>query len=61
MNITNAQYQNNSLTGVSNTNIIAIIDGVTCHVPCVADNRHYAEIMRQVDAGELTIAPAEGG
>jgi len=22
-------------------------------------NRHYAEIMRQVDAGELTIADAE--
>jgi hypothetical protein len=23
-------------------------------------NRHYAEILRQVEAGTLTIAPAEG-
>ena len=59
MNITNAQYQNDSLTGASNTNIIATIDGVTCHVPCVAGNRHYDEIMKQVAAGDLTIADAD--
>ena len=28
-------------------------------VPLVKGNRHYDEIMRQVDAGELTIADAE--
>ena len=59
MNITNAQYQNDSLTGAPNTNIIATIDGVTCHVPCVTGNRHYDEIMRQVAAGDLTIADAD--
>ena len=28
-------------------------------VPIDPANRHYAEIMRQVDAGELTIEDAE--
>ena len=28
-------------------------------VPCDLENRHYAEIMRQVEAGELTIQDAE--
>ena len=27
-------------------------------VPLVKENRYYAEILRQVDAGELTIEPA---
>ena len=28
-------------------------------IPPDPDNRHYAEIMRQVEAGELTIQDAE--
>ena len=28
-------------------------------IPLDLDNTHYAEIMRQVDAGELTIEPAD--
>ena len=28
-------------------------------VPLDPANRHYAEIMKQVDAGELTIEPAD--
>ena len=28
-------------------------------IPLDAANRHYAEIMRQVEAGELTIQEAE--
>ena len=39
--------------------ITAVIDGVTMSVPLDPANRHYAEIMRQVEAGELTIQPAE--
>lgn len=39
--------------------IQATIDGITMSVPLDPSNRHYAEIMRQVDAGTLTIAEAE--
>ena len=35
------------------------IDGVITTVPIDYANRHYAEIMRQVEAGELTIEEAE--
>ena len=58
MNITSAQYNVDELTG-SNVSINAIIDGITMSVPLDPANRHYAEIMRQVDAGTLTIAEAE--
>jgi len=34
-------------------------NGVTKFVPLVNDNSHYIEIMRQVNAGELTIAAAD--
>ena len=51
--ITNAQY------AINNKYIKAIIDGVEMFVPLDPANRHYAEIMRQVAAGELTIADAE--
>lgn len=57
MNITSAQYMVND-SGL-NTSINAIIDGVTMSIPIDPANRHYAEIMRQVEAGELTIADAE--
>ena len=53
MNITSAQYMEN------NASINIVIDGVEMFVPLDPANRHYAEIMRQVDAGELTIADAE--
>jgi hypothetical protein len=36
-----------------------VVDGQKLHVPISEGNRHYAEIMRQVAAGELTIAEAE--
>lgn len=39
--------------------IDAVIDGVTYSVPLDPANRHYVEIMRQVEAGELTIQEAE--
>jgi hypothetical protein len=56
MNITSAQY-NADETG--STSIQAVIDGVDTCVPLAAGNRHYAEIMRQVEAGTLTIQDAE--
>ena len=58
MNITSAQYVNNSITGQPSS-IKAIIDGQEWSVPLAAGNRHYNEIMRQVDAGELVIQEAE--
>ncbi len=56
MNITSAKY---SAYEGSNSNIKATIDGAEWSVPLDPANRHYAEIMRQVEAGELTIAPAD--
>ena len=54
MEITLAQY-----TDSNNDNIRATIDGVQVFVPTDPANRHYAEILRQVEAGELTIAEAD--
>lgn len=57
MNITSAQ--NTVDPEGNNTSIQATIDGQEVSVPLDPANRHYAEIMRQVDAGTLTIAEAE--
>ena len=58
MTITTAQYMSDPLSG-SNSTIRATIDGQELSVPLDPANRHYAEIMRQVEAGELTIQEAE--
>ena len=58
MNITAAQYNTDALSG-GNSSVKATIDGVELYVPLDPANRHYAEIMRQVEAGSLTIQPAE--
>jgi hypothetical protein len=58
MNITSAQYQADTLTG-TNSSIQATIDGTEMSVPLDPANRHYAEIMRQVEAGTLTIEEAD--
>ena len=57
MTITDAQY----VQGQSgdNTSIKATIDGELMSVPLAPGNRHYDEIMRQVEAGTLTIADAD--
>ena len=59
MNITSAQYVKN--IDDENTSITVILDGNSkmLSVPLKEGNRHYDEIMRQVAAGELTIADAE--
>ena len=57
MNITNARYSTDQDGNVSI--IHCDIDSVHHAIPLVEGNRHYDEIMRQVTAGELTIADAE--
>ena len=44
---------------ISDKAVIAVIDSIEISVPTDPDNRHYAEIMRQVAAGDLTIADAD--
>ncbi len=58
MNITSAQYLQSGMTG-ENSGIKVVIDDQILFVPLDPANRHYAEILRQVDAGELTIADAD--
>jgi hypothetical protein len=57
INITTAQY-NADMDG-HNSSIKATIDGTEMSVPLDPANRHYAEILKQVEAGTLTIADAE--
>jgi hypothetical protein len=57
MNITTAQYIANM--GNSNSSIQATIDGQEMFVPLDPNNRHYAEILKQVAADTLRIADAE--
>ena len=57
MNIESAKYAVD-MSG-TNSSITTVIDGITMSVPLDPANRHYAEIMRQVEAGELTIQDAE--
>ena len=57
MNITLAQYEADE--DGNNSNIKATIDGQELSVPLDPANRHYAEILKQVEAGTLTIADAE--
>ena len=57
MNITSAQYAVDMSGNTSTIN--ATIDGVTMSVPLDTANRHYAEILRQVEAGTLVIQEAD--
>jgi len=58
MNITAAQYVTGPMGG-DNLGIKATIDGTEMSVPLDPANRHYAEIMRQVEAGTLVVAEAD--
>jgi hypothetical protein len=58
INIESAQYVVDIISG-GNGSITATIDGITMSVPLDPANRHYAEILRQVEAGTLTIAEAD--
>ena len=56
MTITSAQYF--QFDG-ANSGIKAIINGAEVIVPLDPDNKEYAEILRQVEAGTLTIEDAD--
>ena len=58
MTITSAQYLADSMSNEVSS-IKATIDGIEMSVPLDPDNRHYAEIIRQSEAGELVIAEAD--
>ena len=57
MNITAAQYTAD-FDG-NNSGIQATIEGQGMSVPLDPANRHYLEIMRQVEAGTLVIEDAD--
>ena len=57
MDITSAQYIQN-LNG-NNINVKATIDGQEMFVPMDTNNRHYAEILKQVAEKKLTIKDAD--
>ena len=62
MNITSAKYhqfaENEGDTPV-NVSVTIVVDGETLSVAMDPANRHYAEILRQVEAGTLTIDEAD--
>ena len=58
MDITSAQ-SSNDLDGNATSIKLVLGNGEIWSVPMVAGNRHYDEIMKQVAAGELTIADAD--
>ena len=57
MNITEAKYYNHNgdCAGIK----LTLGDGTVSCVPRRLGNRHYDEILKQVEAGTLTIAAAE--
>ena len=59
MNITNAKKYIDQPTGQESNVLLVTIDDETISVPKSMSNRHYAEIMRQVEAGELVIQEAD--
>jgi len=54
MKIEEAQYVENTKTTIK-----AKVDGEVHFISCDPANRHYAEILRQVKEGTLTIKDAE--
>ena len=61
MNITSAQWVKNSLEPKEEPISIAITidDNIEMFVPKDPNNRHYAEILKQVEEGTLTIKDAD--
>ena len=58
MQITSSQYFSNTLSNEVSS-IRATIDGQEMFIPLDPANRHYAEIIRQVEAGTLVIQEAD--
>jgi len=60
MTYTDLKYlRDNTSDSTDNVGIDAKINGKISFVPLDPANTDYEEIMRQVEAGELTIAPAD--
>ena len=59
MDIKNAKYFKDIHDKSTNVSINADIDGENKSIPLDPDNRHYAEILRQVEEGTLTIKDAD--
>ena len=59
MIITNPQYTTDGIDNDVNSIVKVTIDGVEMFVPMDAGNRHYAEILKQVADGDITIAEAD--
>ena len=59
MNITSAKYTLDEAGTNNNGVLISIDNGNVFFGPIAPGNRHYDEIMRQVEAGTLTIADAD--
>ena len=59
MEITQAKYITDPEFPDEVSCIKATIDGVEMFIPINPANRHYAEILRQVASGTLTIADAD--
>ena len=57
MNITSAKYFKD-FNG-NNISVTATIDGKLYSVPMDTGNRHYAEILKQVADGDITIEAAD--
>ena len=57
MSIAEAQYYNHS--GATAGIKLTLADGTVLCVPRRVGNRHYDEILKQVEAGTLTIADAD--
>lgn len=58
MVITNAKYIKDVVTN-TNDAVSATIDGQSYNIPMDEANRHYAEILKQVADGDITIAEAD--
>ena len=58
MNIISAQYYKNQYNNNDGIKVI-LEDGNYISVPLDPDNRHYAEILKQVKEGTLTIKDAD--
>ena len=57
MEIKNAKYHKDD--NKNNVSINCTIDGKVWSVPLDPNNRHYAEILKQVKEGTLTIEDAD--
>ncbi len=60
MNIKTAQYFKDITDKVSSIQVTLVDEpNVSVSVPIDPNNRHYAEILKQVEEGKLTIKDAE--